>query len=86
MTCSSQEAIYMVGRDYIIDGGYAVVWKNGIREILSRGFASSIFVKNNDVYITGVDNNLQGLVWKNNVITTGLIDGNQVIPTAIFIK
>jgi hypothetical protein len=51
------------------EGGKAVLWKNGIAQILGDGNARSVFVSGRDIYIAGISAN-NAVVWKNGAAIT----------------
>lgn len=83
--------IYIAGRV----GNSACIWKNGIVTQLTsgvkQGFATSVYVKDNDVYVTGFERDPAtafsvGEVWKNG-IATNLTDGSGTAEiNDIFVK
>lgn len=94
----SPNSIFINGNDIYIAGrvgNMACIWKNGIVTQLTngvkQGFATSVFVKDNDVYVTGFERDQAtafsvGKVWKNG-IATNLTDGSGTAEiNDIFVK
>jgi hypothetical protein len=51
---------------YVPDGqDSAMYWKNGVPVMLGPGFASSIFIRNKDVYVSGITSDGSAVYWKN---------------------
>jgi hypothetical protein len=76
-------SIFVVGNDIYAAGSQSssntvpVLWKNGVATVLNTngGYASHVFVKNGDVYVTGQMQNSvtfgsMSMVWKNGATTT----------------
>jgi len=66
---SEANSVFVSGNDIYVAGsvdGYAVLWKNGIAQILGGGEANSVFVSGSDVYIVG-GSGLGLLLWKNGI-------------------
>jgi hypothetical protein len=87
--------VYVTGAVYRDGLWVATVWKNGLATSLSdgingHGYANSVFVLGNDVYVVGESPNSKAIfvikLWKNGVskdITTGL---NNAFATSVFVK
>lgn len=62
--------VYVLGRDYNSTQEVAVLWKNGVREVIAGcEQASSIFVTGTDVYVAGNDTESNAAYWKNGTKT-----------------
>lgn len=62
--------VYVLGRDYSSTQEVAVIWKNGVREVITGcEQAISVFVTGTDVYIAGNDTESNAAYWKNGVKT-----------------
>ena len=73
--------VYVVGRD----GDRAVLWKNGVVQILGDGRAESVFVSGSDVYVAGRDGD-RAVLWKNG-LAQYLTDGsNWAWANSVFVS
>ena len=87
-----QNDVYVCGFESLTNGGTfsATVWKNGVPTHLSTqaSSATSIFVNNGDVYVSGTTTDAQGAInavyWKNGTITNIGAAGSSA--RAIFVK
>ncbi len=62
--------VYVLGRDYSSTQESIVVWKNGMREVLTEcEQGQAIFAVGSDVYVAGNDINSKPAYWKNGVKT-----------------
>lgn len=62
--------VFVLGKDYSSTQESVVVWKNGVREVVSTcENGQSIFVLGTDVYVAGTDLDSKPAYWKNGVKT-----------------
>lgn len=83
----SGKDVYCVGNALYNDNtSVAIIWKNGVAQILPMGVsASSVFVFNNDVYVAG-DGIGFALYWKNGVPTKLTEGSTNASASSIFVK
>jgi hypothetical protein len=83
MTGADAKSIIVSGSDVYVAGtiwavvhlggsSEAVLWKNGVTQILGQGWANSVFVSGNDVYVAGFIFNTNSIpsgaaLWKNGI-------------------
>lgn len=68
-TSATASSVYVTATDVYVagqDGGFPVLWKNGVEAKLAPegGGTSSVFVSGNDVYVAGADG-FNPVYWKN---------------------
>jgi hypothetical protein len=87
--------VYVLGRDYSATQETTVLWKNGVREVLTEcEQGEAVFAMGSDVYVAGNDINSKPAYWKNGAKTLLPISANsdaqcsgiKVVGTDIYVS